>query len=1161
MPILDEGTRLEFLIVAHNQKIAHRLAELLQRMPAPRSLGPIVSIAPLATGEPMIGNADVVFVNVDRPHGPWRETIRRLTAESQCTPIIAVLPHADDALCAEAMADGASSCLALEPHDADRFCATVDCAVALRRTAREHEATESSLRAEIDRFRSVFEAAPVVLLTTDRELRCTWVGATRVHFGTDVLGKRLSELSCDDIVENLEDLMIDVLTTGVDARRDVHLVLSGEECDLDASVAAIRDPTGNIVGVAVTSLDATRRKAAECAAQRQSTLFDAIERAGRMGTWSWDITADRIEWSDGLYRVLGVQRGEVLPSMAEFLALVHPDDRNRVIRTHDALLHERGDKSVQLKVRLMDGASTHRMLQASVNVESYTESGTAAFLVGALQDVTEHEVTDDALRASEQLFRNVMTHSAIGIAVVSLDGRWLKMNRALCDMLGYSEEELLERTCAGITHPGDVEEDVAQLHRLFANEISSYQLEKRYLHKSGHSVWVLLTRSAVHDPQGRPIYAVSQAQDITERKRSQEASEFITEASQVLASSLESGEILRTIAHLAVPRLSDWCTIDLIDSQTGKVREVEAVAVSAEREEILRNIRSRFPLAPFAFDHPVSRVIRTGQASLVTNVQGEAMLRFVRDPEHLQMLRRLATTSWMIVPLAARGRIIGAITFGAVESGRHYTAEDLRVAEELATSAALAIDNARLYDDATGATKLRDDVLGFVTHDLRNPLAAIVRWSTELDDASVTSEERYRGTAAIREAADVMNKLINDLMDLTRLESGHLPVDPEPVRPDYLLSTVRDMFEPSARAKSIEFHVELSDLPRVHADPQRIHQVLSNLVGNSMRFVPVGGTITLRAQARDDDVQFSVSDTGPGISREDLPRVFDHFWQAAHARKTGAGLGLAIARGIVEAHKGRIWVDSEPGRGSTFFFTLPTWRGAIPDHPEAEMVLRPATTATEVLRVLVVEDHPLTRSGLVQLLKRQTGIEVVGQAATGEEGLELVPKLHPDVVIMDLSMPGMGGVEATRRIVAQSAEAIILVLTADDAPATLAEALRAGARGYLKKTVTEDELITSLRAVARGELLIDPSLKEYLRAGLRPPMDEETIAGLQALSERERKVLTLAARGYTAVQAGEKLFLSPKTVETYRSRAMRKLGLTSRAELVAFAMRIGLLSS
>jgi two-component system response regulator NreC len=210
---------------------------------------------------------------------------------------------------------------------------------------------------------------------------------------------------------------------------------------------------------------------------------------------------------------------------------------------------------------------------------------------------------------------------------------------------------------------------------------------------------------------------------------------------------------------------------------------------------------------------------------------------------------------------------------------------------------------------------------------------------------------------------------------------------------------------------------------------------------------------------------------------------------------------------------------------------------------------------------MVVDDHPMTRSGLVQVLERHQGISVVAQASTGEEAVDMAPRARPDVIIMDLSMPGIGGVEATRRIVAESDDAIILVLTADEAPNTLAEALRAGARGYLRKTVNEEELIAALRAIASGEVLIDPALKDFLRAGLGVSVDRETPPALKQLSEREYRVLALSAQGYTAAQTAEKLFLSPKTVETYRARAMRKLGLNTRADLVAFAMRYGLLSS
>jgi PAS domain S-box-containing protein len=1028
----DAHEQLEFLIVADHDEPAGQLAQMLRRSPTrgARQRSPLISIAPSAGRTLSVGNADVVFVDANEPNGQWRETIRQLAAIAPATPIIALVPPENAALCKEALAAGASECLKLDQLDADRLNAAVQSAVA-----------------------------------------------------------------------------------------------AGQE--------------------------------------HQAVLLDALEHVGEMGAWTYDPQTQHAEWSRGLYRLFGLEPRQNPPSFEEFLALVHPDDRQKVIDANRTLNERRNGNPVTVKYRLVPGNGSVHWFEATSRVESYLPSGDPARLVGVVKDISARELAEATLRESEELFRNAIAHAQVGIGIIGLNGRWMRVNRALYEMLGYSETELLQKAPSDIVHPGDVVDDRANLQRLFDGHASMSEAEVRFIHKDGHTVLGLVTRTAVRDGNGYLRHVISQVQDITERRRIRDSLEFTAEASRVLASSLDSEEILRTIAHLAVPRLADWCVIDLLDDSTDTLRTVEVVAVVAEKEDILRDIRRRYPLAPFSFDHPVSRVIRTGQSTLMSSSSGEALRRAARDEQHRELIRRLAVVSSMIVPLAARGRIIGAITFATSESARKFNLADLRLAEELATSAALAIDNARLYDDAKGATSLRDDVLGFVAHDLRNPLSAISRWATRLDEPNTTAAERHRASSAISEAADVMNRLIADLLDITRLESGHLRVEQEPVPVPYLLSTAREMFEPIARKRSIALVVEADEGPRVHADPQRVHQVLSNLIGNALRLIPDGGKITVRSESRANEIEISVTDTGPGIAPADIPHVFDRFWQAAHARKTGVGLGLAIARGIVEAHGGRIWVESELGNGATFHFTLPAWHGMVqelePRHPRTGA---PVTAqAEQVLRVMVVDDHPMTRSGLVQVLERHQGISVVAQASTGEEAVELAPRARPDVIIMDLSMPGIGGVEATRRIVAESDDAIVLVLTADEAPNTLADALRAGARGYLRKTVNEDELIDALRAIARGEVLIDPALKDFLRAGLGVSADRETPPALKQLSERERKVLALSAQGYTAAQTAEKLFLSPKTVETYRARAMRKLGLDTRADLVAFAMRYGLLSS
>jgi len=214
---------------------------------------------------------------------------------------------------------------------------------------------------------------------------------------------------------------------------------------------------------------------------------------------------------------------------------------------------------------------------------------------------------------------------------------------------------------------------------------------------------------------------------------------------------------------------------------------------------------------------------------------------------------------------------------------------------------------------------------------------------------------------------------------------------------------------------------------------------------------------------------------------------------------------------------------------------------------------------SDKIRVLLVDDHAVLRAGLEALLGLEPDLEVVGKASTGEEAIERVGAVRPDVVIMDLGMPGMGGLEATRQIAAASTGARVLVLTSHAEEEYLLPVLEAGGSGYVKKTSADEDLISAIRTVARGEVFLYPSATKLLLSGFRKAEARGEASPMEELSEREREVLQLTAEGYSSVETGKKLFLSPKTVDTYRSRLMQKLGLAHRAELVRFALDNGLL--
>lgn len=216
---------------------------------------------------------------------------------------------------------------------------------------------------------------------------------------------------------------------------------------------------------------------------------------------------------------------------------------------------------------------------------------------------------------------------------------------------------------------------------------------------------------------------------------------------------------------------------------------------------------------------------------------------------------------------------------------------------------------------------------------------------------------------------------------------------------------------------------------------------------------------------------------------------------------------------------------------------------------------------TDTIRILLADDHPVLRSGLEALLSLEEGLQVVGQASTGAEAVEKTRLLRPDVVVMDLSMPGMDGLEATKQIVALGLDARVLVLTSQSEEDFLLPVLEAGGGGFVRKTSADSDLVNAIRTVARGEVFLYPSATRLLLRKYQQGREPHAAGPLESLSDREREVLALTAQGYSSAEIGKKLFLSPKTVDTYRARMMQKLGLSHRAELVRLALDTGLLKA
>jgi len=398
---------------------------------------------------------------------------------------------------------------------------------------------------------------------------------------------------------------------------------------------------------------------------------------------------------------------------------------------------------------------------------------------------------------------------------------------------------------------------------------------------------------------------------------------FLAQASDVLDQSLDYEATLRTVARLAVSALADVCLVDLV-GEDGRVTRVEAAA----NDPLVEQVATRLRGLRLAGERPflTQRALATGAPDVLASITPQDIARYGHDDAHRAALRELAPASMLAVPLVARGRTLGAMALLSTRAGRSYGESDIALAEELARRAGQAVDNARLYGVAQRAILGREEVLGVVSHDLRNPLSAVAMCASTMLDPEPPTVAQMRDLAdTIQGSVRWMQRIIQDLLDVTSLEAGRLSLHREAVPVRAIIQQAATLLESLAAERSLSLRVAVEgELPPVHADAQRVVQVLSNLVGNSCRFTNPGGTVAIRAARRNDAVELSVSDTGVGIPESDQHRVFDRFWHADRGGlKRGHGLGLAIAKGIVEAHGGRIWLESTAGMGTTVSFTLP----------------------------------------------------------------------------------------------------------------------------------------------------------------------------------------------------------------------------------------------
>lgn len=688
----------------------------------------------------------------------------------------------------------------------------------------------------------------------------------------EVLGKNISLLMPDPHREQHDSYLKNYLSTG-----NARIIGIGRE-----SVAQRKDESIFPIHLAVSETiignetlftgiitDISDVKEAQRLLTQSEERFRRSQRSANIGTWDWNIKTGDLYWSEQISALFGYKEGELQTTYENFLAAVHPDDRQYLIDSVNNCI-ERGE-IYDIEHRCIWPDGTIKWLSERGDV-SRDHNGQPSHMLGVVQDITLRKNAEQALLESEERFRGAFETAAHGMALVSLSGRWLKVNRSLCEITGYTEQELLSTNFQSITYPDDLEGSLLQFKKLLNSDLDSYQLEKRYICKTGGIIWVLVSESLIRDAAGKPLHLISQLIDITGRKKAE---------------------------------------------------------------------------------------------------------------------------------------------------------KDLQKAKEVAEN----------------ANQAKSEFLSNMSHELRTPLNAIIGFSELLETGNGLDSRQSQDVQEIKKASYHLLKLINDVLDLAKIESRRIGLSIESVDLADSVEQCCKLIEQQANRRQITIYnncrnnsLDVNDMFFVNVDSVRIKQILTNLLSNAVKYNREQGKISISCQPSGDHfVRLSISDTGFGIADENKSGLFKAFNRlgAECSDIEGTGIGLVITKHLVEKMGGQIGYYTTVGKGSTFWVELEKSRETPINNNSKNLELKTGALAPEntintnafdasvdlnsrMQRILVVEDNP-TNQTLIGSQLNKLGYDY-NLASTATEGFTLWKNNAYSLVLTDINLPDFSGIELTQKI-------------------------------------------------------------------------------------------------------------------------------------------------
>jgi len=1051
-----------------------------------------------------------------------------------------------------------------------------------------------------------------------------------------------------------------------DEREWTYVRKDGSRLPVRLVITALHDETGRIAGFVGIAHDLSEQKKAEITLQASEERLGQVLGHAECLVWEAKVTLRRDDWDwrmsvypSGLYRRLTADYSQDGGTGLWYkFEVSEQQEMNR--RARDAM--ERGLSGYAQEFRVCkDGRTT--WLRETVSIRPQDEGH--HWLVGVVIDISDRKRAEEALAASEQQFRNAFDYAGIGMALVGLDGRWLQVNRLVPSMFGYAEAELLVRTFQDITHPDDLQADLANVQDLLASRRRHYQMEKRYLHRAGRVVHVRLTVTLVRTATGEPLHFISQMEDITARHKVEQA---------LLASQRQLNDVFRSMAeglvvHDAEGRIVEcnaaaegilgltraqlfgmpetdprwqalhedgtpcpgddmpssltrrtlqpqrdaiigvrkgdgslrWLSVntEVILDEHGVLQSVVASFTDVtERKEAERHLRDalaeaqRFreaqdSIPSFVYmkdthsrylyaNRPTLELFGCTAEELVGSTDerffGPATARELRASDERVLAGEISNREVATTDKQGRMRYYWEVkTPIYADAERRQIWGLLGISTDITERKELLDSLSRARDEALEASRLKSAFLANMSHEIRTPMNGVLGMADLLMESALNGEQQQMARVIQNSARNLLT-IIDDILDLSKIEAGKLAMEVREFDLGEQVDQALALLSPRAQARALQLDSDLPDkpLPRVRGDATRLQQVFVNLLGNAIKFTERGG-VTLAVRELPASVpgchafRVEVRDTGIGITPEQQARLFLPFSQAdtSTTRKYGGtGLGLAICKQLVDLMGGRIGVQSESGRGSTFWVEIELPQ-AGPAAPRAVVPARQPVPSAPRARILVAEDNEANQL-VIRLMLDKLGLDhdIVGD---GPSALRQLEQGGYAAVLMDCQMPGLDGYEATQRIRdgaagAAQAHIPIFALTAHAMASDREKCIEAGMNDYLPKPVRLEVLQQALArfgiataplqmtgAGSPVEAVIDPAHLDELRS-LPGENDRETLLDLLI-----RRALVDLPEGFHRLHAHAEAHAAGETAQL----AHRLAG--SAASIGAVALRSGLL--